>query len=162
MPAAIVLKYSGRELSQDGIAVSTINSHARGPQVEPRCRQYLFHRRRFSVFESFQKTRGVGKIIFNLGLSLAITCQCFLTIFEMNGRLGWTCYKRCFSIFNFFHFFKGLFFINFSDFFKGFIYDFWVMVSGDQILFRVLYISFDRFLLAVESRDLSQADKSIT
>ena len=26
---------------------------------------------------------------------------------------------------------------------------------------RVLYMSFDRFLLAVESRDLSQADKSI-
>jgi hypothetical protein len=27
---------------------------------------------------------------------------------------------------------------------------------------RVLYMSLDRFLLAVESRDLSQADKSIT
>ena len=26
---------------------------------------------------------------------------------------------------------------------------------------QVLYMSFDRFLLAVESRDLSQADKSI-
>ena len=26
---------------------------------------------------------------------------------------------------------------------------------------KVLYMSFDRFLLAVESRDLSQADKSI-
>ena len=26
---------------------------------------------------------------------------------------------------------------------------------------RVLYMSFDRFLLAVESRDLSQADKSV-
>ena len=26
---------------------------------------------------------------------------------------------------------------------------------------RVLYMSFDRFLLAVESRDLSQADKSL-
>ena len=26
---------------------------------------------------------------------------------------------------------------------------------------RVLYMSFDKFLLAVESRDLSQADKSI-
>ena len=26
---------------------------------------------------------------------------------------------------------------------------------------RILYMSFDRFLLAVESRDLSQADKSI-
>ena len=29
------------------------------------------------------------------------------------------------------------------------------------ILSRVLYMSSDRFLLAVESRDLSQADKSI-
>ena len=27
--------------------------------------------------------------------------------------------------------------------------------------FEVLYMSFDKFLLAVESRDLSQADKSI-
>ena len=27
---------------------------------------------------------------------------------------------------------------------------------------KVLYMSFDKFLLAVESRDLSQADKSIT
>ena len=27
---------------------------------------------------------------------------------------------------------------------------------------EVLYMSFDKFLLAVESRDLSQADKSIT
>ena len=27
--------------------------------------------------------------------------------------------------------------------------------------FKVLYMSFDKFLLAVESRDLSQADKSI-
>ena len=30
-----------------------------------------------------------------------------------------------------------------------------------KIVSRVLYVSFDKFLLAVESRDLSQADKSI-
>ena len=30
-----------------------------------------------------------------------------------------------------------------------------------QIVYRVFYMSFDRFLLAVESRDLSQADKRI-
>ena len=29
------------------------------------------------------------------------------------------------------------------------------------LFFKVLYMSFDKFLLAVESRDLSQADKSI-
>ena len=31
----------------------------------------------------------------------------------------------------------------------------------DKIWIWVLYMSFDKFLLAVESRDLSQADKSI-
>ena len=30
-----------------------------------------------------------------------------------------------------------------------------------QISYQVLYMSFDRFILAVESRDLSQAGKSI-
>ena len=30
-----------------------------------------------------------------------------------------------------------------------------------QDLYKVLYMSFDKFLLAVESRDLSQADKNI-
>jgi hypothetical protein len=78
----------------------------------------------------YATTEGVGKILLSLGSSSAITCQCFLTIFEMEGRLGWNfCHKRCFLIFNFIHFFKGLFSINFSDFFKGFIYDFWVVVS---------------------------------
>ena len=33
--------------------------------------------------------------------------------------------------------------------------------SSEFELSRVLYMSFDRFLLAVESRDLSQADKSV-
>ena len=36
---------------------------------------------------------------------------------------------------------------------------FWTVVALSKS--RVLYMSFDRFLLAVESRDLSQADKSI-
>jgi hypothetical protein len=30
-----------------------------------------------------------------------------------------------------------------------------------QVQTKVLYMSFDKFLLAVESRDISQADKSI-
>ena len=34
-------------------------------------------------------------------------------------------------------------------------------VSSQGYKIRVLYISFDKFLLAVEIRDLSQADKSI-
>jgi hypothetical protein len=36
---------------------------------------------------------------------------------------------------------------------------FWI--NSKKYFTKVLYMSFDRFLLAVESRDLSQADKSI-
>ena len=36
---------------------------------------------------------------------------------------------------------------------------FWLAFSGE---FEVLYMSFDKFLLAFESRDLSQADRSIS
>ena len=32
---------------------------------------------------------GVEKIVLSLGSSLAKTSQCFLIIFEMDGRLGW-------------------------------------------------------------------------
>ena len=42
---------------------------------------------------------------------------------------------------------------------------YWIMFLSKSWKFeitQVLYMSFDRFLLAVESRDLSQADKSIT
>ena len=35
------------------------------------------------------------------------------------------------------------------------------VAKREQESSRVLYMSFDRFLLAVESRDLSQVDKSI-
>ena len=42
---------------------------------------------------------------------------------------------------------------------------FLTFIFGFKVVFsmhiRVLYMSFDKFLLAVKSRDLSQADKSI-
>ena len=37
----------------------------------------------------YATTEGFGKILWSLGSSSAITFQCFLTIFEMEGRLGW-------------------------------------------------------------------------
>ena len=41
------------------------------------------------------------------------------------------------------------------------LYTCYCSVSKYVVSSKVLYMSFDKFLLAVESRDLSQADKSI-
>ena len=37
----------------------------------------------------------------------------------------------------------------------------WLQQVAEEVMGPLLYMSFDKFLLAVESRDLSQADKSI-